>query len=259
MRERIAAGNWKMNTELDGAVGLAKAVAEGSAGALAKSATRSEAKVVLFPPFPFLWPVVEALRGTAVETGGQNCHAEKSGAFTGEVSGPAIRSTGARWILAGHSERRQLFGESDDTVAAKVLSAYAADLRPVLCVGETLEEREGGWTMSVIARQLNKVLNRLRPDQLETLVVAYEPVWAIGTGKNATPAQANEVHAAIRDIVAGRFDRGAAERLPVLYGGSVKPDNAEALMAQSEIDGALVGGASLKADDFLKIVRAVAR
>jgi triosephosphate isomerase len=212
-------------------------------------------EVVVAPPFTSIAAVAEALRGSGVGLAGQNMHPEKEGAFTGEVSPVMLREAGCSHVVLGHSERRQFFGETDEGVARKTAVALDYTLVPIVCVGETLAEREAEKTMEVVGRQVDRALAGLEAKAVAGLLVAYEPVWAIGTGKVATPAQAQEVHAFIRRRVGTSHGRGASDALRILYGGSVKPDNISALMAEADIDGALVGGASLTAESFLKIVR----
>jgi triosephosphate isomerase len=214
----------------------------------------SEVEVVLGPPFTALCAVVEALAGSAVGVAAQNMHWEPEGAFTGEVAPPMLKQAGCTHVILGHSERRQLFGETDEGVARKCAAAFAHGLVPIACVGETLAEREASRTMEIVERQVERALRGLTPAQAAAAVVAYEPVWAIGTGRNATPDQAQDVHAFVRRLVARSHGDAPAAALRILYGGSVKPDNIGALMAQADVDGALVGGASLQAASFLKIV-----
>ncbi|CAN5221641.1 triose-phosphate isomerase [soil metagenome] len=210
-------------------------------------------EVVFFPPAPLLVAVVEAV-GDRGAVGGQNCHWESEGAFTGEVSAPMIRATGAGLVLVGHSERRQGFGETDEQCGKKLRAALDAGLAPMLCVGETLEEREQGRQRAVVIRQLTRAASGLSGDEYQRLTVAYEPVWAIGTGRTAAPADAQEMHAGIRETLASIAGPSAAKAIAVLYGGSVKPDNAAALLGEADVDGALVGGASLVPRDFAAIV-----
>jgi len=248
VRRPFIAGNWKMNTDLAGARKLAgelRAALDGHDGA----------DVAVFPPFVYLPAVVEVLRGNRVAVGAQNLHPELKGAFTGEISGPMIRDIGATLVLIGHSERRQLFGETDESVNRKLKAALRDGLRPIVCVGETLDQRRAEQTEQVVRTQVEGGLAGLTEAQAEGLVLAYEPVWAIGTGVNATPAQAQAVHAFIRSLLAARFGP-AADAVRIQYGGSVKPDNAAELLAQPDIDGALVGGASLDARSFLAIIHA---
>lgn len=248
MRKKLVAGNWKMFTNTAAARQLAAAVAQGVGG-------EARAQVLVCPPFPYLLPVAEALKGSSVLLGGQNCWTAAEGAFTGETSPTMLLDTGCQYVLLGHSERRQIIGEPSGLVNRKLLPATEAGLCAVLCVGETLPERESGRAFAVVEEQLRISLTGYPRERLGQLVLAYEPVWAIGTGRNATPAQAQEMHAHLRQQLAGPF-AGEAPSLRILYGGSVKPENAAELMSQPDVDGVLVGGASLKADQFLAIFRA---
>ncbi len=248
MRRPLVAGNWKMNGSLASARALLAGIKAGMDGV-----TRAE--VAVCPPYLFIPEAQAQLVGSPVAWGGQNLSAEQCGAFTGEISAAMLLDFGCRYVLVGHSERRTLYGEDDALVARKFAAARAAGLVPILCVGETLEERQQGVTEKVIDRQLVAVIDREGVAALKDAVVAYEPVWAIGTGVTASPEQAQAVHAFIRARLA-EHDAGVAEGLRILYGGSMKPGNAEALMAQPDIDGGLIGGAALKADDFLAICRA---
>ena len=249
-RRTMVAGNWKMNLDRATARDLAAAVA-------ARAAEAGTTELVLCPPAVYVETVATALGGSSpVALGAQNMHDHSSGAFTGEVAPPMLLDLGCRYVILGHSERRTLFGETDAVVNAKTRAALAAGLTPIVCVGETLEEREGGRTAAVVTTQVQGSLAGLTPADLEKIVVAYEPVWAIGTGKVATPLQAQEVHALIRGLLGGLASPAVAAKVRIQYGGSVKPDNAADLAVQPDIDGALVGGASLKADDFLGIARA---
>jgi len=211
--------------------------------------------VIVAPPFTALEMAAQLLNGSVIHLSGQNLHWETQGAFTGEVSGPMLKELNCSHVIIGHSERRQYFGETDEYVARKVKAAQQHGLISIICVGETLEERENGSTMTVIARQVQGALREQSKSAIASLVLAYEPIWAIGTGRTATPEQAQEVHASIRKIVQEIADAPTAEEVRILYGGSVKPDNIDGLMAQGDIDGALVGGASLQADSFARIVR----
>jgi len=249
MRMKLIAGNWKMFTTAASARQLARAVVQG----LGKE---ERVEVAVCPPFTYLSQVAEVVRGSPVALGAQNFYPEKEGAFTGEVSPVMLQDIGCKYAILGHSERRHKLGETDAFVNRKVLTGLRLGLHIILCVGETLEEREAGRTSSVLQGQLEGSLANLEPDTLPRLVIAYEPVWAIGTGRNATPDQAQEAHAFIRGQIAKKFGEFGARSLPIQYGGSVKADNAASLMRQPDVDGALVGGASLKADDFLAIVRA---
>jgi triosephosphate isomerase len=249
MREKFVAGNWKMYTTLAAARQLAAAVVKG-VGA------ERRVRVAVCPPFPYLLAVGEVLRGSAVALGAQNAYCEKEGAFTGEVAPPMLVDAGCTYVILGHSERRHKFGETDALINRKVHAALAAGLQVILCLGETLEERQANRTEAVLDAQLSGSLTGMDAAKLANVVLAYEPVWAIGTGQNATPEQAQQAHAFVRRRIANQFGEEAAARLPIQYGGSVKPDNAAALLHQPDVDGGLIGGASLKADDFLAIVRA---
>jgi triosephosphate isomerase len=251
-RRKIVAGNWKMNLDRAQARSLAEAVAK-------RSREAGSTDLVLCPPAVYLDAVAAAVANGPVALGGQTVHDKASGAFTGEVAPPMLVDLGCRYVIVGHSERRTLFGETDAIVNAKAKAALAAGLTPIVCVGETLEEREAGHTGDVVTAQVRGSLAGLPPADVAGLVIAYEPVWAIGTGKVATPQQAQEVHALIRRVVGELTSPDVAGRVRIQYGGSVKPDNAADLAAQADIDGALVGGASLKADDFLGIAAAFGR
>ncbi len=248
MRRFLVAGNWKMNTDRAGGTALATAVAAADPG--------PKTDVLVCPPFPYLIPVGEALQGSGVRLGAQDVWYEPSGAFTGEVSVAMLRDTGCSHVVLGHSERRHILGETDETICRKVQAAIAGHLTVILCVGELLEEREAGQTEAVLNRQLAGGLEGISEQDAADLVIAYEPVWAIGTGVTASPDQAETAHAHIRNWLADRYNAAFSDRIRILYGGSVKPDNAQTLMQQSNVDGALVGGASLKADSFLAIVDA---
>ena len=248
MRSYVIAGNWKLNAGGNAGCELAVKVAEATKGI-------TKAKIVVAPPFTALAAVSSDLANTHVEVAGQNLYPKDSGAFTGEVSAPMLLEAGAKWVIIGHSERRQYFGETDESVREKVAAALKAGLRPIACIGETLAEREAGKTLEVVFRQLDPIAGELRA-RPGFGVVAYEPVWAIGTGKVATVEQAQEVHAAIRERLKAVSPELATETA-VLYGGSVKADNAAGLLGSPDIDGALVGGASLDAAGFAKIAQAV--
>jgi triosephosphate isomerase len=251
-RRPLIAGNWKMNAGGQEACSLATGVAEA-----AKRAGKVD--VVVAPPFTALAAVAHELyeAKSAVMLGAQNMHPEPAGAFTGEVSAPMLKDAGATWVILGHSERRQLFGETDELVARKVGAALRAELRPIACVGETLEEREQGETLKVVERQVRAFLSTLAQHP-GVAAIAYEPVWAIGTGKVAKPEDAQEVHAMIRELLMDASEE-LARNTRILYGGSVKADNAEGLLSQADVDGALVGGASLDAGGFGKIIDAAER
>jgi triosephosphate isomerase len=249
MRRLLIAGNWKMHTTRAEAQALARTVKERTAGF-------DDIDVAVFPPFVYLDVVRQSLEGSRVALGAQDLYSEPSGAFTGEVSGPMLVDVGCRFVLVGHSERRHVLGESDSLVRRKVEAGLRSGLDVVLCVGERLEEREAAKTMAVVRSQLTSALEGVSLDQVRRVVLAYEPVWAIGTGRNATPEQAEEVHQHLRGLVRERYNESVASQMRILYGGSVKPDNARALLDQPNIDGALVGGASLKADDFVAVAAA---
>ncbi len=248
MRTKLIAGNWKMNLLSDEAVALATAVVE--------AAGESGPDVLLCPSFTLIGPVREAVEGSRVAVGAQNVYWEQKGAYTGEVSAPMIVDAGCSHVIVGHSERRQFFGETDISVNRRTRTALDAGLTPIVCVGETLEEREEGHTEEVIEQQIGGAFERFTVEDMEKVVIAYEPVWAIGTGKTATPETAQEVHALIRSWLTERFGETLAQQVRILYGGSMKPANAVDLLAQGDIDGGLVGGASLKTDQFKEIIDA---
>jgi triosephosphate isomerase (TIM) len=250
MRKKFIAGNWKMYTSAAGAKALAEGVARG--------VTDNAVTVAVCPPFPWLALVADALKGSNVAVGAQNCHPQPEGAYTGEVSPAMLLDAGCRYVIVGHSERRHGLGEPDRFLNLKVKAATAAGLQVIFCVGELLAEREAGQTEDVLWFQLAAGLNGLSAGAVSKLVIAYEPVWAIGTGKVATPDQAQEAHAFIRRRFGTHYGEAAAQALPIAYGGSVKPDNARELLKLPDVDGALVGGASLKADSFLGIIKAAA-
>ncbi len=249
IRKKIVAGNWKMNGSLAANASLLSELA-----VFADSA--ADVEVVVFPPFPYLVQAATVAQGSILKLGAQTLSEHASGAYTGEISGRMLKDLGCDYVLVGHSERRSMFGENNRIVAEKFKAAIDADLIPVLCVGETLVQRESGGFLEVIESQLQSVFDCSGVESLAHAVVAYEPVWAIGTGRTASPEQAQEVHVAIRQIVA-RKSAVVADGLRILYGGSVKADNAAAIFGQADIDGGLVGGASLKAVDFIPICRSV--
>ncbi len=246
----MIAGNWKMNLLLESSLALVH-------GLLDQLVPQEQVEVAVCPPAVYLHAVGAALRDSHVRLGAQNMYQEAEGAFTGEISGSMLHDLGCHYVILGHSERRQLFGETDASVNQKLIAAYEHHLQPIVCVGETLEQREAGETADVIAAQVKGSLAGLSTDRASHLIVAYEPVWAIGTGRTATPDQAEEVHAQIRGLLAEQFGDATSQLIRLQYGGSVKPDNAQDLLGQPNIDGALVGGASLKADAFAAIVGAV--
>ena len=247
MRKKIVAGNWKMNTTIQDGVELAKAVA-------AKSVeTPENVGLIVAPPFTHLAAVAEAVKGSKVEVSAQNCADHSKGAYTGEVSADMLTAVGCQWTILGHSERRQYYGETDAKLVEKVKLALGAGLGVILCVGENLDEREAGKHFQVVTEQTENVLFNFTAEEMAKIVIAYEPVWAIGTGKTATAEQAEEIHACIRKVLAGKFGDTVADDTTILYGGSCKPSNANELFAQKDIDGGLIGGAALKADDFIAI------
>lgn len=251
MRKPFVAGNWKMNTDSHSSVELVECIASGSMGVAGKKVT-----VAVCPPFVYLGAVANALRSSHIAVGAQDMYFESNGAFTGEISASMLKDVGCTYVLCGHSERRHVIGETDELINKKVAAAVSGGLLPILCVGELLAEREASKTEQVVARQMKNGLAGLSDEKVLAVTVAYEPVWAIGTGRTATPQQAQEVHDFIRRLLAEMYDDQAAEQVRILYGGSVKPGNAADLMHRQNIDGLLVGGASLSADDFLAIIKA---
>ena len=247
IRKKVMAGNWKMNkTATDGAA----LVAEISAVV----GKETSIDIVLCPPFTALESVGRALEGSAMKLGAQNMHPEKSGAYTGEISAEMLRTLYVSHVILGHSERRGYFGETDALVNRKVLTALAHQLKPILCIGETLSEREAGQTLAVVQQHVEGALIGVKAEQITTLILAYEPVWAVGTGKVATTAQAQEVHAFIRGLLTQHYGAALAQKVRILYGGSMKPTNAVELLAQPDIDGGLIGGAALEARSFIELV-----
>lgn len=246
MRRAIIAGNWKMNKTPSEAKSLIDHIKPLVADA--------NCEVVVCPPFVCLPAAKTVLENSNIKLGAQNMHWEESGAYTGEVSAPMLKEIGVEYVIIGHSERRQYFAETDDTVNKKIISAFSHELIPIVCVGETLEQREAGKTENVVKMQVEKGLSGLKVDEVRRLIVAYEPIWAIGTGRNATPSDANYVIKFIRDIITGLYGT-VADEVRIQYGGSVNAQNAAEILAMPDIDGALVGGASLKAQDFATIVR----
>jgi len=248
-RRPLVAGNWKLHKTVAEATSLARELKT-------RFASASDVEVAVAPVYTALHAVREALGGSSVRLSAQNVYWEDQGAYTGEVSAPLLKDVGCTYCIVGHSERRQIFGETDDTVNRRVQALLPHGVIPILCVGETLDQREAGDTLNVVLSQVEKGLGSVPRAEAETVVLAYEPVWAIGTGRTASPADAQEVHAAIRERLASLYDANTAGKMRILYGGSVKPDNAASLMGQIDIDGALVGGASLKADSFVAIADA---
>lgn len=249
MRRKIIAGNWKMNKDVNETKELIKGLLKELQN------IKQKCDVILCPPFTSLSEAGKLLENTAVKLGAQNMYFEESGAYTGEISASMILSSGCEYVILGHSERRTIFKESDETINKKIKHALKAGLKPIFCIGETLEQRESNQTNDIIKKQVTGGLKDLTDHDLEKMIIAYEPVWAIGTGKNATPEQAEEVHKFIRNLIKENFSDKTAENIVIQYGGSVKPDNASELLSQPDIDGALVGGASLKADSFTGIIK----
>jgi triosephosphate isomerase len=254
MRPKLFAANWKMNLLPDSASALAGGLKSelGSDPAFAAS----ERQIVIAPPAILIPAVAQALAGSAIRLGAQNMYCEDQGAYTGEISPPMLKAYGVQFVIVGHSERRHIFGETDQLINRKLKAALRHNLQPILCLGETLEDRQAGRTTEVLVGQLTEGLGGLPPADLEHITLAYEPVWAIGTGHNATPDQAQAEHSALRGALIEFANRDLAHAVRILYGGSVTPDNVDSLMAKPDIDGALVGGASLKLDSFVRIARA---
>ena len=250
MRKNIVAGNWKMNTTVPEGVALAKEVSE------AVKAAAPKCDVIICVPFTHLVPVAGVIDQAVLGLGAENCADHKSGAYTGEVSAPMVASTGATYVILGHSERRQYYGETSETLREKVALALENGLKPIFCIGEKLEQREDGTYNEVVSRQIEEGLFNLSAEDFGKIILAYEPVWAIGTGKTATADQAEDMHAHIRKVVENKYGKAVAENTTILYGGSCKPSNAAELFAKPDVDGGLIGGASLKCADFMGIVNA---
>jgi triosephosphate isomerase len=249
MRRKVIAGNWKMHKDLSESQNLiSKFINE-----LRKEDTNCD--IIICPPFTSLSEAAGLVKNTKVKLGAQNMHFEDKGAFTGEISVAMLKSVGCEYVILGHSERRAIFNESDEIINKKIKKALASGLKPIFCIGETLQQRESGIMNDVIKRQVTEGLQHISKGEMEKVIIAYEPVWAIGTGVTATPKQAQEVHVYVRQLINNIFGEDTAEQLIIQYGGSVKPDNAGELLSQSDIDGALVGGACLEADSFLKIIK----
>lgn len=251
MRKNIIAGNWKMNKDLSEAFQLVSELKTELEG------KNLNAEVIVAPPFIALDAINSLIKGSNIKLAAQNMHPADSGAFTGELSVSMLKSVGCTHVILGHSERRTIFGESDEFINEKVIKALDSELIPILCCGESLEQRENGTTFTVVEKQIRVGLESLSPKQIENVIIAYEPIWAIGTGKTASPEQAQEVHAAIRKLLVELTSTEIASNITIQYGGSVKPDNAKELLSKPDIDGALVGGACLKADSFRDIVLSV--
>ncbi len=251
MRRTVIAGNWKMNKDLTEAIKLISEIK----GNLDSKPENID--VIIFPPYISLETASALIKGFSIKLGAQNMHQESSGAFTAEISASMLKSVGCEYVILGHSERRSIFGETDELINIKLKKAFSEDLKPVFCIGETLEQREAGTMQSVIKNQVLKGLSGIPESDIKNLIIAYEPVWAIGTGKTATPEQAEEVHLFIRNLISDLYSNETAENIIIQYGGSVKPSNAESLLTQPNIDGALIGGACLTADSFIAVINTV--
>lgn len=251
MRKKVIAGNWKMNNDLEQSASLINGLKD-----LLKN-EKPNCDVIICPPFTSLTESKKLIDGSVIKLGAQNMHFEDSGAFTGEISASMLKSAGCEYVIIGHSERRTLFGDTDKTLNKKLKKALEVGLKPIFCVGELLEERESEITKDVVKTQVEIGLFDVSAEEMKNVIIAYEPVWAIGTGKTATPEQAQEVHEFIRDLIEILYSKKIADHLVIQYGGSVKPDNAKELLSQKDIDGALVGGACLKADMFMGIITAI--
>lgn len=249
MRSKIVAGNWKMNNDL--------AMTQSLINELKKQPPTSNAEVMIAPAFTNLWPAFEALKHHKIEVVAQNMHQKASGAYTGEVSAEMLKSIGINTVILGHSERREYFEETPELLAEKVDAALENKMRVIFCFGEVLDDRKSGWAESVVKNQLKDSLFHLEAADFKNIVLAYEPVWAIGTGETATPEQAQEMHKHIRNVLSDKYGEEVAESVSILYGGSVKPNNAKEIFSKPDVDGGLIGGASLKADDFYAIVNAI--
>jgi triosephosphate isomerase (TIM) len=249
MRKKFIAGNWKMNLDLAGVKALTAGLKE-----RLRAMKPGSADIAVCPSFVYVPVVVELLAGSAIQVGAQNMYFESNGAFTGEISAAMLKDIGCRYVILGHSERRHILGETDAVINKKLKAALAGSLDPIFCIGELLQERESSQTEAVLERQIRQGLSGITTEQVARITVAYEPVWAIGTGKTATPQQAQEAHAFTRKMIAELYGRSLAETIRIQYGGSVKPDNAGELLRQPDVDGALVGGASLKVNDFVGII-----
>lgn len=250
MRKKVIAGNWKMYNDLQESQNLISKLINGLSG------QSYNCEVIICPPYTSLSEAYSLIKNTNIKLGAQNMHFEDSGAFTGEISGKMLKSTGCEYVIIGHSERRTIFGETDQVINKKLKKALKDGLKPIFCIGETLDERDKDITRDVIRRQITEGLLEMPIDDLKSMIIAYEPVWAIGTGKVASPEQAQEVHDYIRHLIRDRFSEDSAQNLVIQYGGSVKPENAKELLSQNDIDGALVGGACLKAESFIDIIKA---
>ena len=247
MRKKVIAGNWKMYNDINESQSLVSGILNGLGN-------DDKCEVILCPPFTSLTEVHSLIKNSNIKLGAQNMFYEDDGAYTGEISAGMLKSVGCEYVILGHSERRTIFGESDEMINKKIKKAVEGGLKVIFCIGESLEQREEGVTNDVVKRQIVKGLKEVSPEDFQNIIIAYEPVWAIGTGKTATSEQAQEVHLFIRNLIAEMFSNDVAGNLIIQYGGSVKPENASSLLSQPDIDGALVGGACLKADSFLSII-----
>ena len=251
MRRKVIAGNWKMNNDVKGTQNLLSKLSSGL------SMENLNCDVIVCPPFTSLFEAQQLLKDTKIKIGAQNMYYESSGAFTGEISASMLKSVGCEYVILGHSERRTIFGENDELINKKIKKANESGLKPIFCIGELLEEREAGLTKKIIEKQVKSGLNDISSEEMTRIIIAYEPVWAIGTGKTASPEQAEEVHEIIRNLIKEKYGISISEKIVIQYGGSVNSNNARDLLFQENIDGALVGGASLKVDSFIGIVQAI--
>ncbi|MDY0199960.1 MAG: triose-phosphate isomerase [Bacteroidales bacterium] len=249
MRKQIVAGNWKMNTTPEEGLALVERIKELS------GSVPSDVEIIVSPPFTHLYAVSSSIKNSRVQTSSQNCAAWEKGAYTGEVSVDMISAVGASYVIIGHSERREYFNETSETLLKKIELSLSRKLTPIFCCGEVLEERDANKHFDTVKTQINEVLFKLEPKQAQKVIIAYEPIWAIGTGRTATPDQAQEMHSFIRSIVATKFGTDVANNVSILYGGSCKPDNATEIFAKPDVDGGLIGGASLSASDFIAIAK----
>jgi len=247
MRKKVIAGNWKMFNDIPATANLINE--------LKQKLNSNNVDVIVCPPFTSLESAAKLLKDSSIKLGAQNMYYEESGAFTGEISAPMLKSAGCEYVILGHSERRTIFKENDEMINKKIKKALQTGLKPIFCIGETLKEREDGITETIVKNQVVGGLKDLTSNDLKQIIIAYEPVWAIGTGRNATPQQAQEVHYFIRKLISELYSEEAAQNLVIQYGGSVKPENAKDLLSQADVDGALVGGACLKADSFISIIK----
>ncbi len=249
MRKKVIAGNWKMNKNLSESISLISGIKNNLPAELSS-------EVIVCPPYTSLETVHSLIKDTPIRLGAQNMHFEENGAFTGEISANMLKSVGCEFVILGHSERRHIFGETDKIINKKIQKAVSSGLKPIFCIGETLEEREDGNAFNVIEEQITKGLNGISPEDFSSITIAYEPVWAIGTGKTASPEQAQEIHKFVRELITKLYSQNHSENVIILYGGSVKPNNAASLLSENDIDGALVGGACLQAESFVQIIEA---